>query len=106
MFAGKMHALLFRNWKLRVKGRDWYDFEWYIRNNVPLDFDHLQARIRQFNGMNISRIDFADLLKERFMTTDIKLVKNDLIPFIRNQHELDIWSNKYFVQLAERVTFL
>lgn len=106
MFAGKMHALLFRNWKLRVKGRDWYDFEWYIRNNVPLDFNHLQTRIRQFNGMNISRIDFADLLKERFMTTDIKLVKNDVIPFIRNQHELDIWSNKYFVQLAERVTFL
>jgi len=45
MFAGKMHALLFRNWKLRVKGRDWYDFEWYIRNNVPLDFNHLQTRM-------------------------------------------------------------
>jgi hypothetical protein len=35
LYAGKMHALLFRSWKNRVKGRDWYDFEWYVRNNTP-----------------------------------------------------------------------
>lgn len=28
LFAGKMHALVYRVWKNRVKGRDWYDFEW------------------------------------------------------------------------------
>ncbi|MDR1672550.1 MAG: nucleotidyl transferase AbiEii/AbiGii toxin family protein [Bacteroidales bacterium] len=38
LYAGKMHALLFRKWKNRVKGRDWYDFEWYVRNNIPLNF--------------------------------------------------------------------
>jgi hypothetical protein len=32
LFAGKMHALMFRKWRNRVKGRDWYDFEWYISN--------------------------------------------------------------------------
>ena len=41
LFAGKMHALVYRGWKSRVKGRDWYDFEWYVRHNVPLDFAHL-----------------------------------------------------------------
>ena len=30
LFAGKMHALVYRAWKNRVKGRDWYDFEWYV----------------------------------------------------------------------------
>ena len=44
LFAGKMHALVFRTWKSRVKGRDWYDFEWYVRNHVALDFAHLQER--------------------------------------------------------------
>ena len=34
LFAGKIHALVFRNWKQRVKGRDWYDFEWYV--NLPI----------------------------------------------------------------------
>lgn len=41
LFAGKMHALIYRVWKNRVKGRDWYDFECYVRHNVPLDFTHL-----------------------------------------------------------------
>ena len=34
LFAGKMHALVYRGWKNRVKGRDWYDFEWYVRHNA------------------------------------------------------------------------
>ena len=47
LYAEKMHALLFRNWKNRLKGRDWYDFEWYVRNNTPLDFNHLCHRTNQ-----------------------------------------------------------
>ena len=50
LFAGKMHALVYRAWKNRVKGRDWYDFEWYVRNGIKLNFAHLQERILQFNG--------------------------------------------------------
>ena len=53
LFAGKMHALVYRGWKNRVKGRDWYDFEWYVRHNVPLDFAHLAERVRQFNNEEI-----------------------------------------------------
>lgn len=106
MFAGKVHALLYRNWKSRVKGRDWYDFEWYVRNNVPLDFKHLQTRITQFNGMSISQSDFVNLLQEKLLTTDIERVKQDVMPFIRNQDELNIWSNEYFGQLAEKVIYL
>ena len=106
MYAGKIHALLFRNWKSRVKGRDWYDFEWYVRNNVLLDFSHLQTRTLQFNGMNIDRDVFAGLLRERILKTDIRVVKNDVEPFIKNPRELDIWSNEYFIQLSEKIVFL
>lgn len=55
LFAGKMHALVFRAWKNRVKGRDWYDFEWYVRHRIPLDFNHLAERILQFNGKLITK---------------------------------------------------
>lgn len=106
MYAGKMHALLFRNWKTRVKGRDWYDFEWYVRNNVPLDFSHLQTRVKQFNNMNISREEFTHLLSDRLSSTDIRRVKQDVSPFIRNQEDLNIWSNEYFLRLADRIRFL
>ena len=106
LFAGKMHALLFRNWKNRVKGRDWYDFEWYVRNGVPLDFAHLQERAKQFNGLEMNRDEFMEHLKERLLTTDIKKVKQDVEPFMKNVGETAIWSNDYFVQLAERIKFL
>jgi len=47
LFAGKMHAFLFRSWRNRVKGRDWYDFEWYIRNQIAIDFNHFLERTIQ-----------------------------------------------------------
>ena len=103
LFAGKMHALVYRAWKNRVKGRDWYDFEWYVRNGVALDFAHLAERCKQFNGEKITPESFKEKLIERLSTADIKQVKEDVLPFVRNPKELDIWSNDYFVQLAEMV---
>ena len=72
LFAGKMHALVYRAWKNRVKGRDWYDFVWYVSNNVPLDFGHLAERVRKFNGEETDRESFMTKLKERLATADIK----------------------------------
>jgi predicted nucleotidyltransferase component of viral defense system len=101
LFAGKMHALVYRTWKNRVKGRDWYDFEWYIRNNVALNFEHLQERCKQFNQEDITVELFKEKLKERFALADIKQAKADVMPFVRNPKELDIWSNDYFIQLSD-----
>lgn len=106
LFAGKMHALVFRVWKNRVKGRDWYDFEWYVRNGVSLDFTHLQERIRQFNGQEMTKDEFMQLLIRRLQTTDINAVKQDIQPFVRNPQELQIWSNDYFIELAKNIKFI
>ena len=103
LFAGKMHALVYRTWNDRVKGRDWYDFEWYVRHYVPLDFTHLAERCRQFNNEEITPELFNEKLIARLATADIRQVKTDVLPFVRNPKELDIWSNDYFVQLAEMV---
>lgn len=105
LYAGKMHALVYRAWQRRVKGRDWYDFEWYVRWNVPLNFAHLQERIREFNGEIIDKETFLNQLREKLATTDIERVKDDVIGFVDNPHELDIWSNDYFLQLADRIVF-
>ena len=106
LFAGKLHALAFRNWKTRVKGRDWYDFEWYVMRGIPLDFHHLQTRIKEFNDLELSQKDFMVLLRERLATTNIELVKADAKRFVEDVHELDIWSNDYFLQLADRIKFV
>ena len=106
LYAGKMHALLFRNWKTRVKGRDWYDFEWYVRNNVALNFHHLQKRTAQISGLNEQDFTpevFKKMLKERIENTNIETVKNDVRPFLKNLSEINIWSTEYFLQLVELI---
>ena len=105
LFAGKMHALVYRAWKNRVKGRDWYDFEWYVRHNIPLDFTHLSERALQFNQEELDKETFLQKLNERLATADINQVKTDVLPFVRNPNELDIWSNEYFLQLTKMIRF-
>jgi predicted nucleotidyltransferase component of viral defense system len=106
LFAGKMHAFLFRSWKNRVKGRDWYDFEWYVRNNIPLGFRHFANRAKQTHGFNddtMTPSTFKELLTRRILETDIELVKNDVLPFLKNPSEIDIWSTDYFIKLIDFV---
>lgn len=105
LFAGKLHALIYRAWKNRVKGRDWYDFEWYVRHGVPLSFTHLYERAYEFNQEDITKEIFFEKLKERLTTADINQVKADVLPFVRNPKELEIWSNDYFLQLANMIKF-
>ena len=103
LFAGKMHALVYRQWKNRVKGRDWYDFEWYVRWNHPLNWAHLHERIVEFSGKECTKAEFLELLHHRLATTDINQAKADVLPFVHHPQELDIWSNDYFLQLAQRI---
>ncbi len=94
LYAGKMHALLFRNWKNRVKGRDWYDFEWFVRNNVALDFSHFCERFYQFGSIphgELTKETFTQMLMDKIETTSMAMVKSDIGPFVRNKTELDIW---------------
>lgn len=109
LYAGKMHALLFRNWNNRVKGRDWYDFEWYVRNNISLNLQHLQERSLQFGTLkenNLTEDSFKQLLREKISKTSIELMKNDVSPFVRKHEELEIWSTDYFLQLTDMIRFL
>ena len=108
LFAGKMHAFLYRNWKTRVKGRDWFDFEWYVRNNVPLNFNHFCQRVYQFETIPMGELaidKLKQLLKEKISKTNIELVKNDVRPFIKNSTEMEIWSASYFSQLVDLMRF-
>lgn len=108
LYAGKMHALIFRSWKTRVKGRDWYDFEWYVRNNIKLNFNHFLMRVEQFSSLKDVELDkesFKKILKDKILNTNIELVKDDIRPFIKDITILNIWSNDYFCQLVDMIIF-
>lgn len=106
LFAGKMHALLFRKWKNRVKGRDWYDMEWYIRKGVALNLSHFLQRARDtgdWNKATITKKEFLDLLKEKINAASVESVKADVRPFVRDANQLNIWNEKYFLDLVDHL---
>ena len=106
LFAGKMHALLFRTWKNRVKGRDWYDFEWYVRKGIPLDFKHFCRRAYQFASVpenSLTLQGFQQLLFDKIHQTRFASAMDDVRPFIREQDSLQLWSSDYFEQVTSRM---
>ncbi len=105
LFAGKLHALLFRNWKSRVKGRDFYDFIWYMSRDVPVNLPHLEARIRESGNLEIEKLDIPTLrtlLKQRFKSVDINAAAEEVRPFLRDTREIALWSEAFFIGLVDR----
>jgi predicted nucleotidyltransferase component of viral defense system len=106
LFAGKLHALLFRNWKRRVKGRDFYDFVWFVSRRVPVNLPHLEARMRQTGHLGTAALD-ADslnlLLHERFEKVDLVAAANEVRPFLRDARELTLWSEAFFKDLVTKL---
>jgi len=106
LFAGKMHALLFRKWQNNVKGRDWYDMEWYIRKGVPLKLSHFLQRAigsGDWKKDSITEAEFKDLLSQKIDAINMERVKNDISRFISKQDHLAIWSPRYFHDLSEKL---
>ena len=66
---------------------------------------HLAERTFLFNNEKIEHDAFITQLKDRLVSVNINQVKSDVLPFVKNPKELDIWSNDYFVQLADMVKF-
>lgn len=109
LFAGKMHALLFRKWKTRVKGRDWYDMEWYIKKGIPLNLDHFIVRAidsGDWKENNITHDQFRKLLDDKISAVSFNNIREDIVRFIRDDKVLDIWSPDYFKELVKKIKFV
>jgi Domain of unknown function (DUF1814). len=109
LFAGKMHALLFREYKVRVKGRDWYDFVWYIAKKTPLHVKHLEARMRQSGYWNcrepLTSTVVLELLRDKIAHLNIQAAIDDILVFIRDKRKLEIWSKEFFLSLLPQIQF-
>jgi predicted nucleotidyltransferase component of viral defense system len=110
LFAGKMHAILARAWLSRVKGRDWYDLIWFVRNGISLNLEHLEARLKQSGHWNSeAKLDaeaFRALLRDRISQVDFEQAKKDVIPFVPDVSALQSWSKALFLALVDRIQVL
>jgi len=100
LFAGKLAAVLCRQWKTRVKGRDWYDFIWFIQNQVPVHLSYCENILRSSNyytdKSSLDEKTLKTLLLNKIDTLDINLAKEDISKFISNSSILDGWRKPLF----------
>lgn len=105
LFAGKIHACLCRNWKSRVKGRDFYDYVFFLSIGATVNLEHLKARLIQSGfidkdfDLSIERL--RALLNERFSNIDFDQAKEDVLPFIKDKTKLDLWSKEFFIEITK-----
>lgn len=104
LFAGKLHALLFRRWENRVKGRDWCDLVWYVAHHPELNLHHLEQRMRQTGDWNetasLTRGRFMELIRDAIDRVDPDQARRDVSPFVKNPQTLAIWSRDFFRDVA------
>ncbi len=107
LFAGKIHACLCRNWKSRVKGRDFYDYIFFLSIGAKVNLENLKAKLVQSKFINenydLTIDNLKALLSERFENLDIEQAKQDVLPFIKDKTKLDLWSKEFFVEITKKL---
>lgn len=107
LFGGKMHALLYRAWKGRIKGRDWYDLIWYIQNKIPLSLRYLESCMQQAGNLekndSLNRNRVLEMLRSKIAGIDWEKAKADMVSFIPDPERLKIWSRPFFLELIEHL---
>lgn len=107
LFAGKLHAVLCREWKSRVKGRDWFDLVWYIGREVPVRLSHLEQRMRQTGhwgeDVPLNRERLIELLNDKIDRVDFASAKKDVLLMIKDASSVEIWSKEFFRDVIQRL---
>lgn len=105
LFSGKIHAVICRAWKNRVKGRDLYDYVFYLARRTPVNLKHLRERLLQTGyiteDVECTIEEVKNMLFERFENIDYEQAKQDVEPFIRDTNSLMLWRADFFKQITE-----
>lgn len=108
LFAGKIHAVLCRAWKNRIKGRDLYDYVFYLSRGTKVNVMHLRERLTESGylprGASCTIEDIRKMLYNKFETIDYKQAQADVIPFIRNPSLVGLWCEDFFKQITQTLT--
>ena len=107
LFAGKIHAVLCRGWKTRVKGRDLYDYIFYLSKNIRVNIELLKNKLVESHIEGINDNFNIDMLKEmlnnKFKSIDFKDAREDVIPFIEDKQSLQLWSEEFFKEITNEL---
>lgn len=107
LFASKMHAAIYRAWKNRVKGRDWWDVVWFIRHDTPINLKHITSCMRRDGELtkneDLTRERLIDIFTKRVNQLDIASAQEDIRPFIKDKSLVDEWSSDFFLYWIQQI---
>lgn len=107
LFAGKIHACLCRNWKERVKGRDFYDYVFFLAMGAKVNLVNLKAKLVQSKFIaedyDLTIENLKTLLNDRFSNMDFAQAKEDVLPFVKDKSKLDLWSKEFFMEITKQL---
>lgn len=107
LFAGKIHAILCRGWKTRTKGRDLYDYIFFLANNTKVNIDLAKNKLIESNYIDSnSKFDIKilkELLIKKFNEINYIEAKEDVLPFIKDVGSLDLWNKEFFISITEKL---
>ena len=105
LFAGKLAAVLARNWKYRTKGRDFYDFAFYVARGAKVNFEYLTNQLVHDGyleaGAKLDMPTLKTLLEERIRRLDVESAKQDASAFAVDLTPLSYWSTEYFLDVVD-----
>ena len=104
LLAGKIHAILCRGWKTRTKGRDLYDYIFFLANDTKVNLELLKNKLVESNEINSDDVldinKVKELLINKFNEIDYSDAKEDVKPFIKNVDCLNMWSREFFISIT------
>lgn len=107
LFAGKIHAILCRTYKNNVKGRDYYDFLFFIRKRVKPNLEFLKNKLIEKGKLTINDEFNNDIVKQmlinKIKTVDFAQIKNDAQKFIFKNENLDYFSRELFIDMIQKL---
>lgn len=101
LFAGKIHAIICRNYKNHVKGRDYYDYLFYIGKGSAFNLEYLENKLKNTEAIaqneKLTLEKVKEMLKARFETVDYESAKKDVSNFINDKSGLSLWKKELFL---------
>lgn len=106
LFGGKMHAALFRNWKTRIKGRDFYDVQWYMARGIAIKKSYLEEKMKTSGALYqpLTEKRLIELFEQRVDTINWDQAKTDVLGFLKDKNQISLWSAKFFKEIIQKIT--
>ena len=90
-----------------MKGRDFYDYIFFLSLGAKVNLDNLKAKLVQSKFISedyaLTIENLKLLLNERFENLDIDQAKQDVLPFIKDKSKLDLWSKEFFIEITKQL---